>query len=151
MSGSSKEKIKEYNRNYYLEHKEEISKQGALYYQRNKEYIKARVSKYKKDNPEKVRNSKQTNKVKYFEITNRRRELNKVTAIKLKGCKCEICGLEYNGKNAPCFDFHHVDSSSKEYSPSTVLSMSRDKQSTELSKCILVCSNCHRLIHFKEY
>ena len=151
MSGSSKEKIKEYNRNYYLKHKEKISKQDALYYQSNKESIKKRVANYKKSNLEKINLLRQERGDKYYRRIIERRKENKVEAIKLKGSKCVVCGLEYNGKNASCFDFHHIDSESKEYSPSTVLRMSRDKQEKELSKCMLVCSNCHRLIHYEEY
>ena len=65
------------------------------------------------------------------------------------GSKCEICGFEYNGENAACFDFHHLDPNEKDYEPSTAIRLSREKAIAELSKCQLVCANCHRLIHYR--
>ena len=59
------------------------------------------------------------------------------------GGKCSICG--YN-KNPAALDFHHPDPLLKE---SNIIgtTASLDKQRAETSKCILVCSNCHREIH----
>lgn len=31
--------------------------------------------------------------------------------------------------------------------PSTALRLSKERRDEELSKCLLVCANCHRLIH----
>jgi hypothetical protein len=62
------------------------------------------------------------------------------------GGKCSVCG--YN----KCFDalqFHHVDPSKKEFALGEKRGLSIDKLREELSKCILVCSNCHIEIHSK--
>lgn len=37
----------------------------------------------------------------------------------------------------------------KAYNPSTALRLSKEKRDMELSKCLLICANCHRLIHAK--
>lgn len=63
----------------------------------------------------------------------------------LKTSSCALCG--YN-KNISALDFHHTDPSIKEFSFSkykkTVLG---DALKSELDKCIVVCSNCHRELH----
>lgn len=47
-----------------------------------------------------------------------------------------------------CLDFHHLDPSQKDHAISALLTnMSFEKMALEISKCICVCSNCHRKIH----
>ena len=72
---------------------------------------------------------------------------NKEEAVLSKGGKYGIGGFEYNDKNAACFDFHHINPDGKKYNPSTALRPSKENRDKELSKCLLVCANCHRLIH----
>lgn len=67
--------------------------------------------------------------------------------IQLLGGECELCGVKFNGSNYSIFDFHHIDPSSKEYVWSKLRLLSDDKIKEELSKCVLLCSNCHRLVH----
>ncbi len=75
------------------------------------------------------------------------RRLIKEKAVRIKGGKCEICGLE---DESCVYDFHHKDPKEKDFHLG-------DKTSTvkwelvekELDKCLLVCSNCHRKIHFR--
>lgn len=48
-----------------------------------------------------------------------------------------------------CLDFHHRDKKNKDY---TIGRMARDcggmrKVKREISKCMIVCSNCHRVLH----
>lgn len=64
--------------------------------------------------------------------------------VEYKGGKCCICG--YN-KCDQALDFHHVDQSTKEFSISSRI-RSFSKILEEVDKCILVCSNCHREIHY---
>lgn len=73
------------------------------------------------------------------------RRLTKIKAIKHKGGKCQCCGQEF----VPCvFDFHHLDPSQKDFSlGDKTSSLKWVKIDEELKKCILVCSNCHRMIH----
>lgn len=147
----NKDRVREYNKAYYNKHKQELLEKSSLYYQENRKDIISRVSDYKKRNPDKVREVIQKNKGKYTKRVLQRRKENKVSAILSKGGKCEVCGLEYNGSNAACFDFHHTDPLQKEWDPSTALRLSKIKMEEELSKCKLVCANCHRLAHFEKY
>jgi len=74
----------------------------------------------------------------------------KVELIQLSGGKCIACGTPYNGKNGVMFDFHHRDPTQKIFSLSSAQVNNRKWATTleELKKCDLLCSNCHRLIHF---
>jgi len=74
-----------------------------------------------------------------------RRQRNwKIKCIEHKGGKCLLCGYY---KHLEALDFHHLDPSKKEISLSQARMASFEKIKTELNKCILVCSNCHREIH----
>lgn len=84
--------------------------------------------------------------------TERLRKL-KVTLLLEKGGKCFKCKVKYNGKNAAIFDFHHKNPSTKEFNLSQGFlgNVSLKRIRKELKKCILVCSNCHRLIHSRRF
>lgn len=60
-----------------------------------------------------------------------------------KGCKfCgETCSI--------CLDFHHKDPKQKESNISRMQNSSHSIKAIqkEISKCIVVCSNCHRKLH----
>ena len=43
-----------------------------------------------------------------------------------------------------------VGKPTKEYSPAQLFMLSDEKINAELEKCILVCSNCHKLIHHED-
>ena len=48
-------------------------------------------------------------------------------------------------------DFHHLNPKEKDFNLSNRnLNMDWDVIKEELDKCILVCSNCHREIHYNE-
>lgn len=51
--------------------------------------------------------------------------------------------------NSVCLDFHHKDSSKKDINVSAALNRRYSKKRIleEISKCIVVCSNCHRKLH----
>lgn len=65
------------------------------------------------------------------------------------GGKCCICNNEYLPE---VFDFHHLDPSEKEFQLSKVMGSPKSwkKIVAELRKCVMVCSNCHRVIHYSD-
>ena len=78
------------------------------------------------------------------EKVNASRKKLKFKAIEYKGGKCVKCG--YNKCNA-ALDFHHIDSSTKEFNPAHLTRGNFEKLKSELDKCVLLCSNCHREHH----
>ena len=59
---------------------------------------------------------------------------------------CSLCGYS---KCLAALDFHHLDPTAKEGGViGTTASLK--KQRAEVTKCILVCANCHREIHHLE-
>lgn len=76
---------------------------------------------------------------------------NKDKCIKILGSSCKRCGLEYDGTNSIIFDFHHLDPKEKEHTPATLMDSAWSKIEKEISKCVLLCANCHRLEHQPEF
>lgn len=66
--------------------------------------------------------------------------------VEYKGGKCKRCGYD---KCIDALEFHHLDSNTKDFTISGK-SWSFEKLKKEADKCILVCSNCHKEIHFEE-
>ncbi|MEY4334992.1 MAG: hypothetical protein RLZZ196_3742 [Bacteroidota bacterium] len=71
---------------------------------------------------------------------------NKQKAVEYKGGKCQHCG--YN-KCIDALEFHHTDPSTKNENFSNIKLKKWETQKQELDKCILLCSNCHREVHYK--
>lgn len=70
----------------------------------------------------------------------------KEKALKYKGNKCSQCGYD---KCSSALEFHHENENEKEFSISHT-NAKWDLLKQELDKCILVCANCHREIHYKQ-
>lgn len=80
--------------------------------------------------------------------TQERRKRNKQKAVDYLGGKCLHCATAY--ENNSVYDFHHVDTTTKEADPGSLLHYSWKRIVKELDKCILLCANCHRIEHNKE-
>lgn len=88
------------------------------------------------------------NKEKRIIDASERRKKQKVLIrdyIKSLNPKCQVC-LE---SELACLDFHHLNPQEKEYEISTLIGngASLDKIKTEMQKCCILCSNCHRKFH----
>ena len=68
----------------------------------------------------------------------------KLKAIEYKGGKCEDCGII---GHPAIYDFHHLDTTLKDFSIGHTKLSSFNNIKEELDKCILLCSNCHRIRH----
>lgn len=71
----------------------------------------------------------------------------KIKMIEYKGCKCERCGLHLKDSHYSVFDFHHINPKEKDVNFDKIKYQKWEKIKKEIDKCMLVCSNCHRLIH----
>lgn len=62
---------------------------------------------------------------------------------------CQECG---EGRNVT-LDFHHLDEKTKDFTISNMKSKdySPDKMVEEMSKCAVLCSNCHRVLHSRHF
>ncbi len=72
------------------------------------------------------------------------KERPQVTIKKERGGKCELCGFD---KHFKCLDFHHKNPKEKSFDVSKGSGFPVDKLRQETDKCLLVCKNCHALIH----
>lgn len=64
-----------------------------------------------------------------------------------RNLKCEKCGENH----IACLDFHHKDKDNKESSISKMVTnnCSIKKIKKEMEKCMVLCSNCHRILHYE--
>lgn len=77
-------------------------------------------------------------------VQKRRKEVRQ-RAIGHKGGRCQICGYD---RCAEALEFHHLDSSHKDFGISSQgYTRGWSKIREELEKCALLCANCHREVH----
>ena len=87
-----------------------------------------------------------TPKSSYENLKTHRKKI-KEELIAYKGGECQLC--HYN-KCSASLDFHHLDPNEKDFGISQNNTYRNiDKMKQEVDKCILVCANCHREIHYK--
>ncbi len=70
----------------------------------------------------------------------------KQKAVEYKGGKCERCGYD---KHLAALEFHHLNPEEKDFNFGDMKSRKWEDIKDELNKCILLCSNCHRVEHSK--
>ena len=81
------------------------------------------------------------------ELVSSRRRALKAEGIKELGGKCYHCGYD----KTFALEFHHVVSKDKEFVMGDLLSNFKIKEFFyELEKCIPLCSNCHKELHYLE-
>ena len=68
-----------------------------------------------------------------------------IEQIKNDGC-CAICG----DSRPYVLDFHHIRDKSFNIAEAPNKKISLTTLQKELDKCIIVCANCHRELHYKE-
>jgi len=80
--------------------------------------------------------------IRQIRIKQRRFEV-KEQLVSSAGGTCSVCSGYFPPE---VFDFHHLDPTKKETSVS-VIGWNKEKAQQEADKCIMVCANCHRMIH----
>ncbi|HUS49286.1 MAG TPA: hypothetical protein VMZ91_03930 [Candidatus Paceibacterota bacterium] len=141
---NDKEKIRE------TERKKEVNKK---YYLKNKYVL---TKKYKEEQKKKEKRKKEYSKIWKSSNKVKAAEYRRKTRIKTRGwfddykntLKCEICG--YN-KCSEALDFHHKDLNKKEFNIGQAINKwGKEKILEEIKKCICICANCHRELHYNE-
>lgn len=85
---------------------------------------------------------KYADKVRHRDKANRERNAALLLEYK-KQHPCRVCG-----ETEPiCLDFHHLDPSEKEFSVGQEGQRSWKQLDNEISKCVILCANCHRKVH----
>lgn len=93
-----------------------------------------------------IRNHYKNNKTKYIEKAKKSNEKAVEAFNQMKSeLKCVKCGESH----IACLDFHHLDPNKKEASISRLINSTKKLQQ-EIEKCIVLCSNCHRKLHWEE-
>lgn len=109
------------------------------YYLKNKEKLKTNISNWQKVNKDKVKSYKSKNRQTH------RNELREfVNEIKSKS-KCD-CGES----SVCCLEFHHINQKNDNVGTLINDGVQLDVLKKEISMCKIVCSNCHRKIHFNK-
>jgi hypothetical protein len=142
--------MKTYYQKYYYKNKEKIALEKKLYWQNNKKKILNQKRKYyqlhRKEKLSYMKEWKSKNKIKVAEYRKKQYQLRMTEVRKLLGNKCSICGYH---KCLGVLEFHHKKGK-KEMTIGAILKYSWKKIKKELKKCILICANCHREIHYKK-
>lgn len=62
--------------------------------------------------------------------------------------KCNNC----EESHIACLDFHHINDINKELAIATMVAITKSKETIlkEIQKCIVLCSNCHRKLHYNK-
>ena len=148
-------KEREYNREWSKRNKERVSSRRKELYQINKDKINLQGKAYREKNKDK----KILSNKKYYlknktKLSKQKREYHKkqqnnfVNTYK-KGKSCALCG--YN-EHCEILQFHHKDKANKsfEITLSQVPKRKDDEIKSEINKCILICPNCHFILHYRE-
>jgi hypothetical protein len=89
------------------------------------------------------------NKAKVLKTTQNNKRKNKKKWLEFKSTlACKFCG-----ENHPAaLDFHHEDPSQKDREVSYyVKNYQYARAMEEVKKCMVLCANCHRILHFNEH
>tara|TARA_S200002703_G_C3582228_1_gene178811 strand:- start:51 stop:383 length:333 start_codon:yes stop_codon:yes gene_type:complete len=86
-------------------------------------------------------------KQKHKQYVMQRRDERKAKLVEHFGDKCDDCGQTFPHC---CYDFHHVDPSTKFFEIAPRLDGNFNTILEEATKCVMLCSNCHRIRHYKE-
>lgn len=106
---------------------------GLSYYCKECANEKSKIWNDEKGNPQK--RNKQAVEKKYK---------RKQEAIVYFENKCMDCN---NSFPSCCYDFHHLDPKEKELNLANAANYSKEIYMKELKKCVMLCSNCHRIRH----
>lgn len=80
----------------------------------------------------------------------RRKELQKWFREYKKTLECIVCGEN----DYVCLDFHHRNPKEKDLNLANIMKSKgwgKERTIKEISKCLVLCSNCHRKIHAKRF
>lgn len=112
------------------------------------------TAKWRRENTTKLRKYR---KIWYYK--NREHALSKIKERKalvriwVKALKEKLECSKCHENHPACLEFHHIDSDNKEINLSQVASngWSLAKIQLEITKCEVLCSNCHKKLHYENH
>jgi predicted DNA-binding protein YlxM (UPF0122 family) len=81
-------------------------------------------------------------------VIERKNAINKWFKEIKRQLRCEKCGEDHPA----CLEFHHLNPSEKKINLSEAVAIkgwSKNKILDEIDKCVVLCSNCHRKLHWE--
>jgi hypothetical protein len=101
----------------------------------------------KRKNREYHRKWYQKNKKKHISTSYRNKKKHKRKWVEFKkSLCCEYCGYSHFA----VIDFHHIDKKDKKNVNQLVKDGLFKQAYEEIKKCIPLCANCHRILHYEE-
>lgn len=96
---------------------------------------------YNEYNRRYYKNGEQTKQIKRV---NRNKQRDRIKYQEWKSTqRCLCCGED----SVECLDLHHTDPSIKDGVISDMIGRSWQRVMEEISKCVVLCANCHRKVH----
>ena len=115
----------------------EYHRQKSLeYYHANKEKCALKAKNWRLNNLEYIKTKQREDKRK-----------RKKQAVEYLGNCCSKCKQEFH---LSIYEFHHLNPEEKDRDPSKMLQLKWERLKAELDKCVLLCANCHRLVHYED-
>lgn len=144
-----------YQREYYAKNKERLREQAREYRKKNRD----RINEMKRLNDAKPENKARKAAWAAADYLAKREQhmarirsriekhLQYMNEVSMKyGCQNKDC--KWHGELKPYqLCFHHLDPSTKETDVAKMLSWSLEKIKVEINKCVVLCLNCHPLVH----
>jgi 5-methylcytosine-specific restriction endonuclease McrA len=90
-------------------------------------------------------NSRNKKKDHYLSVARlRRNQIQKQVSDWKTERGCLLCSETFG----PCLELHHTNPKEKEGDPSLFANQSFEAFLQEAAKCVILCANCHRKVHF---
>lgn len=129
-------------------------RQRAIFYLSLQNYNGMPTQKWREENQDKFRQYRrdwyERNKARAkASVARRTRELIEYIERRKAEIGCNICGESHPG----CLDFHHREPADKEVDVSRIAhdhGWSIERIEAEITKCDVLCANCHRKLHWSE-
>jgi hypothetical protein len=86
-------------------------------------------------------------KAKIGQASRRKNRYTKLKDYIINHGGCIVCGEN----DQACIDFHHLDPNKKEFSISQSTNLQWELVEQEIAKCIMLCANHHRLVHWDNF
>lgn len=134
----NRERVLDQSKQYHLEHPDVSKKASKKHYETNKdEILRNQAERWEQDYEFRQYHQEY--------VKARRSELTHIVNEMKSELGCTYCGE----KDHSCLDFHHVNPEDKEAGVSRLVGSccSLERIFEEITKCTVLCANCHRKLH----